>query len=118
MASSAVVPMVSLRAHSERGPTVPIARLRIQVGIDLHQSGLLAAPLEPRRPPKIRGRSMALAFADPFDALLRFQRALEQQLDSDWLENTTTGVGAFPPINVFQQGSNFVAIIEMPGVSK
>jgi HSP20 family protein len=61
---------------------------------------------------------MAPAFADRFDALLRFQRALEQQLDSNWLENATTGVGAFPPINVFQQGSNFVAIIEMPGVSK
>ena len=61
---------------------------------------------------------MALAFADPFDALLRFQRALEQQLDSDWLENATAGGGAFPPINVFQQGSDFVAIIEMPGVSK
>ena len=30
----------------------------------------------------------------------------------------TTGTGAFPPINVFQQGSDFVAIIEMPGVSK
>jgi HSP20 family protein len=61
---------------------------------------------------------MALGFADPFDALFRFQRALDQRLDSDWLEDATSGVGAFPPINVFQQGSDFVAIIEMPGVSK
>jgi HSP20 family protein len=61
---------------------------------------------------------MALTFADPFDALFRFQRALEQRLDSDWLEDTTTGTGAFPPINVFQRGNDFVAIIEMPGVSK
>jgi HSP20 family protein len=61
---------------------------------------------------------MALTFADPFDALFRFQRALEQRLDSDWLQDTTTGTGAFPPINVFQQGNDFVAIIEMPGVSK
>jgi hypothetical protein len=30
----------------------------------------------------------------------------------------TTGTGAFPPINVLQQGSDFVAIIEMAGVSK
>jgi HSP20 family protein len=59
---------------------------------------------------------MALALADPFDALLRFQRSLEQRLDSDWLENATSGVGAFPPINVFQQGGDFVAIIEMPGM--
>ena len=59
---------------------------------------------------------MALALADPFDAMLQFQRSLEQRLDSDWLENTTSGVGAFPPINVFQQAGDFVAIIEMPGM--
>jgi len=61
---------------------------------------------------------MALGFADPFDALFRFQRALDQRLDSDWLEDATSGVGAFPPINVFRQGNDFVAIIEMPGVGK
>jgi HSP20 family protein len=55
---------------------------------------------------------------DPSDALFRFQRALEQQLDSDWLENAASGTGAFPPINVFRQGGDFVAILEMPGVSK
>jgi HSP20 family protein len=55
---------------------------------------------------------------DPFDALFRFQRALEQQLDSDWLGNAASGTGAFPPINVYRQGGDFVAIIEMPGVSK
>jgi HSP20 family protein len=61
---------------------------------------------------------MVLGFVDPFDALFRFQRALDQQLDSDWLENATSGVGSFPPINVFRHGNDFVAIIEMPGVSK
>jgi len=61
---------------------------------------------------------MALGFADPVDALFRFQRALDQRLDSDWLEDTTSGVGAFPPINVFRQGNEFLAIIEMPGVNK
>jgi HSP20 family protein len=61
---------------------------------------------------------MALGIAGSFDALLRFQRALDQQLESDWLEDVTTGTGAFPAINVFQRGSDFVAIIEMPGVSK
>jgi HSP20 family protein len=58
------------------------------------------------------------AFADPFDALFRFQRALEQQLESNWLESATSGIGAFPPTNVFRQGSDFVAIVEMPGLSK
>jgi HSP20 family protein len=61
---------------------------------------------------------MAVSFADPFDALVRLQRALDQRLDSDWLEDVTTGTGAFPPINVFQQGTDFAAIIEMPGVRK
>src|SRR5689334_762395 len=65
-----------------------------------------------------RRHDMALGFADPFDALFRFQRALDQRLDSDWLEDTTSGVGAFPPINVFRQGNDFLAIIEMPGVNK
>ena len=61
---------------------------------------------------------MALATSDPFDARFRFQRTLEQQLDSNWLENATSGIGAFPPINVFQQGNDFAAIVEVPGVSK
>jgi len=61
---------------------------------------------------------MALSLADPFDALLRFQRALDHRLDSDWLENATSGIGAFPSINVFQRGNNFLAIIELPGVSR
>jgi HSP20 family protein len=54
----------------------------------------------------------------PFDALFELQRALESRLDSEWLRGTTAGSGAFPPINVFQQGDNLVAIIELPGVSK
>lgn len=61
---------------------------------------------------------MALSPTDPFDALFRFQRSLERQLDSDWLENATSGIGAFPTINVFQRGSDFVAIIEIPGIRK
>jgi len=54
----------------------------------------------------------------PLDALFDFQRALEARLDSDWLRGATGGTGAFPPINVFQQGDNLVAILEIPGVDK
>ncbi len=61
---------------------------------------------------------MLTTFADPFDSLFRLQRELEARLASDWLDGATAGVGAFPPINVFQQGHDFVAIIEIPGVSK
>ena len=54
----------------------------------------------------------------PLDALFDFQRALESRLESDWLRGATAGTGAFPPINVFQQGDSLVAIIELAGVNK
>lgn len=52
------------------------------------------------------------------DALFDFQRALDSRLDSGWLRGATGGTGAYPPINVFQQGDNLVAIIELAGVNK
>lgn len=55
---------------------------------------------------------------DPFDAVFSLQRALEARLGSDWLEDTTSSMGAFPPINIFQQGHDFVAIVELPGIGK
>ena len=54
----------------------------------------------------------------PLDALFDLQRALDSRLDSDWLRDATAGTGAYPPINVFQQGDNLVAILEVPGVDK
>jgi len=61
---------------------------------------------------------MIATFADPFDALFNLQRALEGRLASDWLHDQTTSQGPFPPINVFQQGDDILAIIELPGVDK
>ena len=61
---------------------------------------------------------MAIRYADPFEALFSFQRALENRLSSDWLGNTTAGTGSYPPINVFQQGDDLVAIVELPGVKR
>jgi HSP20 family protein len=55
---------------------------------------------------------------DPFDPLFNLQRALEGRLMSDWLEQQTASQGPFPPINVFQQGDDILAIIELPGVEK
>ena len=37
---------------------------------------------------------------------------------SDWLQHQTTSQGPFPPINVFQQADDLLAIIELPGVDK
>jgi len=61
---------------------------------------------------------MIMGFADPFDTLLELQRSLEGTLSSDWLQDLTTSQGPFPPINVFQQGDDVLAIVELPGVSK
>jgi HSP20 family protein len=62
------------------------------------------------------GAIMIAAFADPFDVLVNLQRALEAQTASGWLQNQTASQGPFPPINVFQQGDDILAIIELPGV--
>jgi HSP20 family protein len=61
---------------------------------------------------------MITAFDDPFDSLFNLQRALEARLTSDWLRDLTTSQGPFPPINVFQQGDDILAIIELPGIDK
>lgn len=59
-----------------------------------------------------------MIFSDPFHALLSFQQALDAFRDSDWFESGTSGVGAFPPVNVFRKGEDFVAIAEIPGIDK
>jgi HSP20 family protein len=55
---------------------------------------------------------------DPFDALLNLQRALDARTASDWLRDQASSQGPFPPINVFQQGEDILAIIELPGIDK
>lgn len=61
---------------------------------------------------------MAAMFSSPFEEILALQRALDARHESDWLGSSTTGTGAFPAINIFQKDSDFVAIIELPGVDK
>lgn len=61
---------------------------------------------------------MISGYSDPFDVLLNLQRALDAQTGSSWLQNQTASQGPFPPINVFQQGDDILAIIELPGVDK
>lgn len=58
------------------------------------------------------------SFHNPFEALFAIQRALEARRASDWLGTRTAGAGAFPPINIFQQNDDFIAIVELPGVQK
>ena len=61
---------------------------------------------------------MVSTLSSPFDALFAFQRVLEASLASGWLGAGTAGSGSFPPINVFQQGDDLVAVMELPGVDK
>ena len=61
---------------------------------------------------------MITTFADPFDALPSLQRDLEARFASDWLQDMTTSRGPFPPINVFQQGEDLLALMELPGIDK
>ncbi len=61
---------------------------------------------------------MALTYTDPFDTLFTLQRMLDAHLASDWLGASTAGAGGFPPVNVFQKGEDFVAIVELAGVDK
>ena len=57
-------------------------------------------------------------FPDPSDALSSFQQALDAFRASDWLEAGPSGGGAYPPLNVFRKGDDFVIITEIPGVRK
>jgi HSP20 family protein len=60
---------------------------------------------------------MALVM-DPFDALLSFQQALDAYRTSSWLDPGLSGGGAYPPVNVFRKGDDFIIIAELPGVKK
>jgi HSP20 family protein len=64
------------------------------------------------------GVVMIMGYADPFETLFAFQRALENRLSSEWLGTSTAAMGTYPPINVFKQGDDLVAIVELPGLSK
>jgi len=61
---------------------------------------------------------MFAGFSDPFETLLTLQRALEARIASDWMGRGTAAIGSFPPINIFQKGDDFVAVVELPGVEK
>ena len=58
-------------------------------------------------------------FSGPFDPLLGFQQALDAFRTSGWLDAAgPSGGGAYPPINVFRKGDDFLLVAEVPGVRK
>jgi len=60
---------------------------------------------------------MAL-FLDPFDALSGLQQALDTFRSSGWLASGPSGGGAYPPMNMFRKGDDYVLIAEVPGIKK
>src|SRR5687767_897323 len=61
---------------------------------------------------------MVIRVRDPFATLLGLQRAMESVMGSDWFGTRTSGSGAFPLLNVFTEGDDFVVEAELPGVKK
>ena len=61
---------------------------------------------------------MVLRMSDPFGALGTLQRALDASRRSNRFDTATSGYGAYPPVNVFQKGDDFIVIAEIPGVDK
>ena len=61
---------------------------------------------------------MSQNFNDPFDALFTLQRALDARRGSEWMGRGTAASGSYPPVNIFQQGDDFIAVLEVPGVGK
>jgi HSP20 family protein len=61
---------------------------------------------------------MVIRVRDPFATLLGLQRAMDNVMGSDWFGSRTSGTGAFPLINVFNDGEDFVLVAELPGVKK
>lgn len=61
---------------------------------------------------------MARGFLDPFETLFNLQRALDASRTSDWLARGPSSAGAYPPVNVFRQGDDFVVVTELPGIER
>ena len=61
---------------------------------------------------------MVIRMTDPFAALLGLQRAVDGVMSTDWFGSRTSGSGAFPSVNVFNDGEDYVLVAELPGVRK
>jgi HSP20 family protein len=80
----------------------------------------IEAPLSDVKAPGRREmrRKMMAVFSDPFDTLSNFQQALDAFRASSWLDAGPSGGGAYPPMNVFRKGDDFIIIAELTGVKK
>ena len=61
---------------------------------------------------------MVIRMRDPFAALASLQRTMDSVTGNDWFGSRTSGSGAFPLVNVFNDGEDFVLVAELAGVKK
>lgn len=61
---------------------------------------------------------MVIRMRDPFATLLGLQRAMDGVMGGDWFGTRTSGAGAYPLVNVFSDGDDYVLVAELPGVKK
>ena len=54
---------------------------------------------------------MIMGYADPFETLFAFQSAPGKSSFQRLAGSITASTGAYPPVNVFQQGDDLVAIV-------
>ena len=61
---------------------------------------------------------MAVIFSDPFASLFNLQQTVDASRASSWLDSGPSGIGSYPPVNVFRKGDDFVVLIELAGIKK
>ena len=61
---------------------------------------------------------MSILFSDPFSTLFNLQQSLDASRASSWLESSPSGMGSYPPVNIFRQGEDLVVLMELAGINK
>ena len=56
---------------------------------------------------------MVVRMRDPFAALAAVQRAMDSVTGGDWLGTRTAGAGAYPPVNVFNDGEDWSRVLKI-----
>ena len=85
--------------------------------VSLGAPPIKAQPPYPGPPTALCKATMAI-FSDPFEALASLQQALDSFRESSWLDAGPSGGGAYPPMNVFRKGDDFMIINRNPGRQK
>jgi len=59
---------------------------------------------------------MIPTLTNSLENILNLQRALSNTMGTDWFRGGVSSRGGFPPINIFQEGENYILIAEIPGI--